>query len=159
MTSFDFSLDPEYQIPVFTLVYWHNIRALLDTGAYTPMWTYTESSLRKIGGRPTYKTAPASGVAGSVECHQYVIPSVRIGPLAYKDLKVLYTDKFQREGFHLLLSATMFDGLIYEINRKKHILTLSIPEDESLDRVVRIRDSNGEYHNLCESLRYLGDGG
>lgn len=59
----------------------------------------------------------------------------------------------------MLLSATMFDGLIYEINRKKHILTLSIPEDESLDRVVRIRDSNGEYHNLCESLRYLGDGG
>ena len=53
--------------------------------------------------------------------------------------------------FSMIISATMFSGLIYEIDTKNHKLNITIPNDESLIRNLRIQDSNGKLHVLCTS--------
>lgn len=53
--------------------------------------------------------------------------------------------------YNLILSATMFDGLIYEINTKTHKLNITVPNGESNVRNLRIEDSNGHLHVLCSS--------
>ena len=50
--------------------------------------------------------------------------------------------------YNLILSATMFDGLIYEINMKTHRLSISVPDEETLVRNLRIVDSEGCIHIL-----------
>lgn len=64
--------------------------------------------------------------------------------IACKDLKNV--------PFQLILSATMFRGLIYEIDDKNHKLNVTIPDDESMIRTLTIRDSKGKLHIMCESV-------
>ena len=51
--------------------------------------------------------------------------------------------------YNLILSATMFEGLSYEIDTKMHRLNVSVPDEEALVRNLRIVDSNGSLHILC----------
>lgn len=51
--------------------------------------------------------------------------------------------------YNLILSATMFEGLSYEIDTKMHRLNVSVPDEEALVRNLRIDDSNGSLHILC----------
>lgn len=53
--------------------------------------------------------------------------------------------------FQLILSATMFQNLIYEIDDKNHKLNVNIPDDENIVRNLRIIDSNGRLHVLCNA--------
>ena len=48
--------------------------------------------------------------------------------------------------FPFILSASMFYGLIYEVDTKRHALTVRIPDDESEVRNLRIvREDGGLY--------------
>ena len=53
--------------------------------------------------------------------------------------------------YNLILSATMFQKLIYEIDDKNHKFNVTIPEEESAIRNLKIEDSNGRLHILCHS--------
>lgn len=56
------------------------------------------------------------------------------------------------EPYHIILSATMMQNLIYTIDDKNHRMTVEIPEDESLERHMRIYDSGGKLHVLCGNV-------
>ena len=43
----------------------------------------------------------------------------------------------------------MFDNLIYEIDCKNHRLNVTIPDDESVVRNLRIKDSEGKLYVFC----------
>lgn len=64
--------------------------------------------------------------------------------IACKDLKDV--------PFQLILSATMFSGLIYEIDDKNHKLNVTIPDDASMVRNLTIKDSEGKLHIMCETV-------
>jgi len=51
----------------------------------------------------------------------------------------------------MILSATMFSGLIYEIDDCHHKLNVSVPDKESHVRKLKIEDSNGKLHIFCAS--------
>lgn len=51
----------------------------------------------------------------------------------------------------MILSATMFRNLMYEIDDKNHKLNVTIPDGESEIRNLIIRDSNGKLHVLVQS--------
>lgn len=53
--------------------------------------------------------------------------------------------------FNMILSATMFQNLIYEIDDKNHKLNVTIPDEESTVRNLRIVNSDGRIHVLCSS--------
>ena len=53
--------------------------------------------------------------------------------------------------FNLILSATMFQNLIYEVDDKNHRMNIMVPDEESMVRSLRIEDSGGQIHILCNS--------
>ena len=49
----------------------------------------------------------------------------------------------------MLLSATMFSCLIYEVDDCNHKFNVTIPDHESHVRKLTIEDKNGNLHILC----------
>lgn len=50
MKQFTLNLSKDMQRPIVILKNWNNFRALLDTGAYLPIWTDDEKLLADLGG-------------------------------------------------------------------------------------------------------------
>lgn len=77
--------------------------------------------------------------------------SMLIGDLIFPNMHIIACNDLKNAPFQLILSATMFQNLIYEIDNKHHKLNVTIPDDESTVRNLRIKDSNGRLHVLCNS--------
>lgn len=118
------NMNIKYQRPIVELKSWHNFEALLDTGAFFPVWTVDETILEMLGGTFLRKDITFSGFGGRTKGNLYKLQS---------------------------LSATMFQNLIYEIDDKNHRFNVTIPDDESNVRNLRIEDANGRLHILCHS--------
>lgn len=121
MKQFILSLMKNSLRPVVKLESWNNFRALLDTGAFFLDWTVKEKILNDLGGRMLRKDVSFSGVGGSTKGNLYEVEKIVIG------------------------------DLIYEIDDKNHKLNVTIPDDESNVRNLRIENSNGRLHVLCHS--------
>lgn len=70
------------------------------------------------------------------------------GELVFPNMHIVANSELNTS-YNLILSATMFDGLIYEINMKTHRLSISVPDEETLVRNLRVIDSGGSIHILC----------
>lgn len=53
--------------PVVMLKNWNNFRALLDTGAYFPIWIADENILKDLGGSCIRKEVPFGGFGGEAK--------------------------------------------------------------------------------------------
>ena len=115
--------------------------ALLDTGAVVPVWTHDENFLKAIGGVKIRNRAAFKGFGGIVTGPLYHFPAFTVGELIFPHLPVIV--HLMEEPFHMLLSATMFSRLIYEIDDCHHKLNITVPDGESLIRNIIDRDDNG----------------
>lgn len=52
----------------------------------------------------------------------------------------------------MILSAPMFDNLIYEIDNYNHRFNVSVPDTESMVRNLRVEDKDGILHVLCSGV-------
>ncbi len=105
---------------------------MLDIGAYVPVWVDDESILtEKLGAEFVKENVPLSGFGGISKGNMYRV-TFQIGDL--------------------ILSSTMFRNLIYEIGDKNYKLTITVLEGESVIRGIRIEDSEGRLHVLCDSI-------
>ena len=51
----------------------------------------------------------------------------------------------------MLLSATMFSHLRYEVDDENHRLNVTVPDSQSCVRNLTIKDENGHLQVLCTS--------
>lgn len=151
MKQFTLNLVKDTSRPVVMLRNWHNFRALLDTGAYFPIWTADESILKDLGGRCLRKGVSFSGFGGETEGNLYILPNLLVGDLTFSNIHIIACNDLKDTPFQLILSATMFNNLIYEIDDKNHKLNVNIPDDESVVRNLTVKDSNGRLYVLCNS--------
>ena len=149
MKTFSLALDEIYQKPLIDLNDWYDLDALLDTGALFPVWTAKESLLPKLGGRFIKADVPFSGFGGETTGNLYRLKEFRIGDLVFPDLPIVTSTEMEKEPYHMIISATMLQNLVYTIDDKNHRLTVEIPDDESPERHMRIYDSNGRLYVLC----------
>lgn len=150
MIQFSLELNGNQQRTFIFLRTWNNVLALLDTGALFPVWTDEERLLKKPGGIPMNKTVPITGFGGRTECPSYKLKGLRIGKITYSSIPIAVCPMPEMT-CHMILPATMFSGLIYEIDDYNHRLNVTIPAGESTVRNMRIVDSNGRLHILCNS--------
>ena len=75
---------------------------------------------------------------------------MQVGDLIFTNMHIVANSELNNS-YNLILSATMFEGLIYEINTKTHKLNITVPNGESNVRNLRIEDANGHLHVLCSS--------
>ena len=76
--------------------------------------------------------------------------SLNVGELYYPNMTIIVNQDLDTP-FNLILSATMFQNLIYEVDDKNHRMNIMIPDEESMVRSLRIEDSGGQIHILCNS--------
>lgn len=145
MKQFTLRLDATQQRPVVLLK--NTLTALLDTGAYIPVWTDEEDILTSVmGGKLVKRNVPFTGFGGMAYGNLYQV-TLEIGDLVFPNMHIVANSELNTS-YNLILSATMFDGLIYEIDTKTHRLSLSVPDEESIVRNLRIVDKNEKVYIL-----------
>ena len=92
------------------------------------------------------------GFGGETRGNLYELKSMLIGGLIFPRIHMIACKDLKDVPFQLILSATMFSGLIYEIDDKNHKLNVTIPDDESMVRNLTIEDSEGKLHIMCETV-------
>ena len=144
-------LYPEYQRPVVKLEQFHNLKAMIDTGAVYPVWMNGEERLRRLGAVKKKDSVPFGGLGGMTNGALYEIPALQLGDLIYPNMGIIA----HRSDFPvpLLLPATMFNDLIYEINNKTHRLNITVPDDESISRNLVIKYENERLYVFCSSTK------
>ena len=150
MRQFTLRLLSDVQRPTVKLNDFFRIRGLIDTGAVLPVWVSNEELLRKIGGIPVAANQPFGGFGGMTTGTLYKIPYFRCGDLIFPDLPIIASP--MNLPCQMILSAPMFDNLIYEIDSYNHRFNVSVPDTESMVRNLRIEDKDGILHVLCSGV-------
>ena len=140
----------ETQRPVIYMPKWHKTNMMLDTGALFPVWTEEEELLKAYGGKLIKKNIPISGLGGKTVGSLYVLPLFELGKLTFIDLHLI-AHRLEL-ACDMLLPATMFQNLLYEVDNRNHKLNVTIPDDESRIRNLVIKEDNGKVHVLCSSV-------
>ena len=147
MTQFTLPLQKDRQRPIVFLDYLANSYVMLDTGALFPVWCGDEDVLKKIGGTPLIYDQSFGGFGGSARGTVYKLPKFRLGQLIFPNLPVI-ASRYNLP-CQMIMSATMFSGLIYEIDNGSHRLNVTVPDKESNVRNLTVEDRNGRLHVLC----------
>lgn len=149
--SFNLGLDTAFQRPVVQLE--KNILAMLDTGALFPVWVASEENLKALGGVKISDSVSFGGLGGKLNGKVYRLDEFKVGDLVYRPLNIVVTKLIGNEPtVHMLLSATMFSDLKYEIDNKRHLMTVTIPDGESLERRVIVQDNGTQWQVLAGSV-------
>ncbi|MBQ7478555.1 MAG: hypothetical protein IJT01_06610 [Selenomonadaceae bacterium] len=149
MKQMTLKLIEKYQRPVVKLDDFFGLEAMIDTGAVYPVWMSGEERLRRLGAVKKKDSVPFGGLGGMTNGALYKIPIFQLGDLLYPDMGIIA----HRSNFPvpLLLPATMFNNLIYEINNKTHRLNITVPDDESISRNLTIKYENEQLYVFCSS--------
>lgn len=126
--------------------------ALIDTGADIPVCSLPEAILMKLfDAELKIKHINISGFGGEEYGNVYTIKLLQFKNLIYPNIPVFVPKNMHGLKFRWILSATMFDRLEYSFNMKRYTMTVNIPDDESNVKNLRVYDTNGNLHILCES--------
>lgn len=141
-------MDKTRQRPVVILN--NGLTALFDTGAYIPVWTDDEDILvSELDAVLVRKDMPLSGFGGSTFGNLYKV-NLDVGGILYPSMHIIANNEINAT-FNLILSATMFAGLIYQIDTVNHMLNIEIPGWESNVRNLRIVNADGKICVLCST--------
>lgn len=148
MKQITLRLDKRQQRPVVLLK--DTLSASLDTGAHLPVWVDDEAILTEdLGAALIRKNISFTGFGGTAQGNLYQV-TIEVGDLIFPNMHIIANNDMQVP-FNMILSATMFQNLIYEIDEKNHKLNISIPDEESIIRNLKIKESNGKLHIMCQS--------
>ena len=151
MKQFTLPLDNETQRPITFLKNWYGFDAMIDTGTLFPVWVDDEKILCKLGAEVAIDSVEFGGFGGSAEGRVYVIPVFNFGELLYPNFHIIAHK--MKLPCQMILPATMFCGLRYEIDDENHMLNITVPDNQSNVKNLIIKDSNGKLHVLCTSSK------
>lgn len=150
MKQFTMKLDRKHQRPVVVLK--NGLTALLDTGAYIPVWTDDEDILVSFLGAEFIRNhVQLSGFGGTAYGNLYKV-NMDVGGILYPSMHIIANNDIDAS-FNFILSATMFDGLIYQIDTVNHVLNIDVPDTESIVRNLRVENRNGQQFVLCNGIK------
>ncbi|MBO6305252.1 MAG: hypothetical protein J6M62_09290 [Selenomonadaceae bacterium] len=142
MQILSFELLKNTNRPILTLPTFHNTRALIDTGAVFPVWCGEEELLKEYGAEKILDSVPFGGFGGMTTGALYRLSIFNLGGLIFPHMNIIVHEGFSLTS-PLILPATIFRNLIFEIDNKRHTLKITIPDDESNIRNFIIREENG----------------
>ena len=150
MKQFTLRFKEDSQRPSFVIN--NGVVAMLDTGALYPVWTKSEYALIKLlNAKSLKRIVPVSGFGGTTMGKSFRVPYLQIGELIYSDICVVACPGMEKVPFSIILSSTMFQGLIYEIDTVNNCFNIAVPEKESVVRNCKILDENNAMRILCQS--------
>lgn len=142
----DILLDQSARRPIARLDWFPGCLALIDTGALFPVWTKSETLLEKLGGKLQKNNVSFSGFGGKTYGHLYRI-NFNLNGLQYIDMPIV-VKPMENLNCHIILSATMFENMIYTIDTINKHLNIDTMDNQ----IVRILKLSDEYRNLSVYL-------
>ena len=149
MKQFTLDLNEHIQRPVVKLSDWHQFNVMLDTGALFPVWVDEEMALVKLGAECIKQNVKFGGFGGEASGNLYRLPYFKLGELIFPNFPVISCKV--KAPCHMILSASMFSNLRYEIDDENHKLNVTIPDTQSNIRNLTIWDESGHLQVLCVS--------
>ena len=150
MQEYTFKTSHKSTRPV--IVVYGGLTAVIDTGADIPLCSSAEVLLNEFGAKELKlpgKQIETHGIGGKVKGRIFVVSEFQLGPLIYPNLKFFVPDRTtMRDTF--LLSASMFEGMILEIDLKNHYFKVTLPDDE---QGVRLVSFNKDGEHICWEVR------
>ncbi len=151
MKQFTYNLDKKLQRPVIVL---QNIRILIDTGAKFPIWTSGEQAFINAGGTIDSSKGEVyfsgfggktSGILGRI--------NFQLGNIIFPQMPIILNSSTDISA-DIILGASNFEGMIYQIDTITHKLNIDIPDDNVV-RNLAIRSDNGKttvylMHNVTQ---------
>ncbi len=147
MKQFTLNLLENHSRPIIKLENFSKTRILLDTGSEIPVWVTDENALKDFNAVKISSNVNFSGFGGMTSGNLYRIPYFQLGDLIYPQMHIIA--KRLNLPCQMLISAPMFDGLIYEIDKVNHKLNVTIPDGRSIVKNVVIYDKDGKMHVIC----------
>lgn len=141
-------LDFEQQRPVVVLD--DGLTGLLDTGAYLPVWVDDEDILTDIMGAELVQRDVEFAGFGGVASGNLYRATFKVGKLIYPNMTIIANSEFDVP-FNMILSASMFQHLRYEVDDENHKFNVTIPDKESNVRNLVVETHDGKIFVLCNS--------
>ena len=145
-------LDDKARRPIVNLNWFNGCRALIDTGSLFPIWNKNEDVLvKKLGAVLIKKNITFGGFGGETQGNLYRI-NFELNGLYFLDMPIV-ASKLIRANWSMILPATMFDGMTYEIDTVRKKLNINI-EDNQPVRILRLSDDNNSNISVYLSGTY-----
>ena len=131
---------------------YENLTAVIDTGADIPVCSNADVLVERFRAQEIIlpnKGIEAVGIGGSVKGRIFRVKGFELGPLTYPELNFFVPNEPTMSTI-FLLSASMFTGLICEVNFKDHYFKITLPDDEQTVRLVSF-EKDGEH--ICWDIR------
>ena len=143
-------LDEKARRPIASLNWFHGCRALIDTGALFPIWNKSEELLvKKLGAVLIKRDIKFSGFGGETQGNLYRV-HFEMNGLHYLDMPII-SSRLKEVNWNMILSATMFDGMTYEIDTINKQLNMNIKDNQPV-RILRLsNDDNNVSVYLAET--------
>ena len=150
MKEFTVRVVPDSSRPIVSV---YGMDALIDTGADVPVVSVMaiDFLIDRFHAKTVLKVAKIRGFGGEEHGDVLVIDQFVFGDLVFPNMHVFVPKRTL--AFPFVLSASMFNRLVYEIDMKNHAMTVRIPDDESNVRNLLIQQQDGELYVLCESQK------
>lgn len=123
-------LDEKSKRPTAKLQWFKNCHAMIDTGALFPVWTAPNFQLLALGAKLHEKNVPFSGFGGLTKGDLYKV-DFKLGELIYKDMPIV-VKKMENLNCHMILSATMFEKMIYTIDTINHFFSIDTCDNQPI---------------------------
>ena len=140
MTQFTLKLIEGQENPVIKLDNFFNFTALIDTGARIPVWLEDEKEIQTPGGILKQKNVRIRGLSQKVSTgNLYTLSNFQIGKIIYTKLDIIVLPD-EKAPYSMLLSATMFRGMIYEIDDINHRFNVNVPDSDTVRNLAAYYD-------------------
>jgi len=155
-SEFVLRLSEDYKKPTINI---DEMVVLIDTGADVPTFMLTEKQLKDVYNAKLFKSVDdkgeplkIGGFGGKCTGKIYELEMFKLGELIFPNMRVFVPDNGIK-GIDIVISASMFDGLMYDIDTINHTLTVHVPEKEQLIRRVKLEDKDGNIIVLLNGKR------
>ncbi len=122
------------------LSWFNNCRALIDTGATIPIWIKSIIPLKIKGAIKENRKIHLKGIGGSSSGDLYRV-NFDFGNIHFKDLPIVHKEIIVADAY-IILPATLFDGMVYEIDNVRHILKVKV-DNKQYYRNFKLKNADG----------------
>ena len=133
-------LDNKARRPIANINWFSGCRAFIDTGALFPIWNGDGKSLEQgFQAKLLKRNVIFGGFGGSAKGDLYRV-NFELNGIYYIDMPIIASE-IEGTNWNMILSATMFDGMIYELDTINKTLSITIKDNQPV-RILKLSDDN-----------------
>ena len=136
MKQITMHLDENYLRPIVRSAMFYGLAILIDSGADFPVWVADEESLIVAGGKSLNTKGCFHGFGGVAEGNMYRL-TVNLGTdennsIIFNDMPLIACKTENKPNFQLILPATAFANMMYQIDNINHRFNLDIADNQTV---------------------------